>query len=154
LTNWQGYLIFGEKLEQKTSGTKRLCIQVSHVPLDVLNAREIAESEHKGIEDRKSMRGFANLTRILSKRDIAPPVESVFDGPVIANEFQEAAGASLFGGEAGNAIDIFLRAFEGRADPSAQTQDLSNLVAIAGQKVIELGGDLDEASRRVVSGEW
>src|SRR5215471_12807839 len=50
----------------------------------------------------------------------------------------------MFGRQAGQAIDIVLRAFERILHPATHTKDLSHLVPLAGQKVIEFGRDLNQ----------
>ena len=42
-----------------------------------------------------------------------------FDGPVVANQFQQAQGTCLFRGQAGDPIDVFLLAFQRVFDLSA-----------------------------------
>jgi hypothetical protein len=79
---------------------KGLSIKASHVLLGVGNVAKIEESEHKRIEHCESMRSrpFANLTSVLTEGDIAAIMQMVFDGPLIAGQFQQTGGTSLFGG--------------------------------------------------------
>ncbi len=67
------------------------------------------------------MRGepLANLTRILSQSPIATIMQAIFDGPVVANQFEQAQGISVFGSQAGDPIDVFLCAFQRVFDASA-----------------------------------
>jgi hypothetical protein len=138
--------MFPQRLEEELNGTKRLCIQVAHLLLGVLNTNEIEESQHKGIESCKSMRGraLANLTGIFGQSPIAPPVESIFDGPGVAHKLQQTQGSGFFGGKTRDAINVFLWAFEGILHLSASTKDLSDPIPVAGKKILEFCGDVDQ----------
>jgi hypothetical protein len=82
--------------------------------LGVGNVAKIEESEHKRIEDRKSMGSyaFANLTSILTEGNIPAVMQAVFYRPVVTVQFEQKARISLFGSEAGDPIDDLLCTFE------------------------------------------
>jgi len=62
---------------------------------------------------------LANLTSVLTKGDIPAIMQMVFDGPLIAGQFQQTGGTSLFREEAGDPIDNLLCIFEGMFNASA-----------------------------------
>jgi site-specific DNA recombinase len=69
-----------------------------------------------------------------------------FDGPLLTDQFQQAKGSCAFGRQAGEAVDIFLRTLERVLHSPTDTKDLSNFVPVACQKVVEFGGNLDQAT--------
>jgi hypothetical protein len=85
----QGFLMFLQRLEQEANSLKRESIQAPHLLFDIRNLAEIEKSEHKRMKDGKSMRcgTLANLARILSEGHIATIMQTIFDRPVVANEF-------------------------------------------------------------------
>ena len=87
-----------------------------------------------------------NLTGILTEGHISSIVQSIFDGPLPTDQFQQAKGSRAFRCQAGEAVDILLRTLERVLDPPTDTKDLSNFVPIACQKVVEFGGNLDQAA--------
>jgi hypothetical protein len=117
----QGHLIFLERFEQQVDSLKRLGIEASHVLLGVGNVAKIEESEHKRIQHCKSMRSypFANLTSILTESDIPTVMQAVFSGPVVAVQFEQAEGISLFGSEASDPVNDLLCTFESMFNTSA-----------------------------------
>ena len=121
----QGDLIFHQRLEQEANSLKRLSVEASHLLFRVGNLAKIEERKHKRIEycERVRSRPFANLTGVLTQRNISTVMEAVFDGPMIAGQCQQTRGTSFLGSEAGDPIDHLLGAFEGMFNASAERED-------------------------------
>ena len=74
---------------------------------DVGNLMQIHQGEHHGVEDSEHLRHRweADAALILAQGHIAAPVESIFHGPMLANELQEPLGATLLWQQTGPAVD-------------------------------------------------
>src|SRR5690348_6070050 len=82
LPQWQGYLMFLQRLEQEADGLKRVSIHTSHVLFDVGDLAPIEQSKYKGIENGEGMRSrpLAYLTRIFGKSAIPAILQAIFNG--------------------------------------------------------------------------
>src|SRR5437660_12408575 len=86
-----------ERAKQKTNGQQRLSIKDAHLLGNISNAHEIEDRQQKAVEDGQNTGSvsFADLTVVLAQGHIAPPMQSVFNRPVLPHQMQEPLGRGL-----------------------------------------------------------
>ena len=142
LLNAQGHFILrDERSNEQAKSQQGIGGKDAHLAGNIGHLKPIKDSEQETVEDREGSRShaLANLTGILAQRDIAAPMKSVFNGPVVPDQFQESLGTGKLRREAREAIDPLLRTTQRFADAATQTEHLSNAWPGFGEEVIEFG---------------
>ena len=80
--NVQGLLKVGPKQQGKSS--LRMGIKPAHLSGQIRDVQRIGHREHGIVERSQHLRGLAraHLAGIFSQRDIAPPMQTIFDLPM------------------------------------------------------------------------
>src|SRR5437763_3721163 len=123
-----------------SEGFVRMRGEAADLARDVGNLMQIHQGEDHRVEDREhlSHRWEADAALILSQGHITTPMESIFHGPMLANEPQEPLGTTVPWQQTGPAVDHLdaVLVFDGAF--ALQTKDLPHLAPVAAQIVIEI----------------
>jgi hypothetical protein len=108
---------------------------------DIGNVIEIHQGQDQRIEYSEHLGdgGNTNAAPIFSQRHITASVESIFHGPMVADQAKEPLGRTPFAGQARLAIDDFNTAFLWRFAFALQTEDLPNFSPIPAKILVEIG---------------
>lgn len=134
-------ILLDERSNEQAKSQQGISGKDAHLAGNIGHFKPIKDSKEETVEDCEGSRGhaLANLTGILAQRDIAAPMKSIFNGPVVPDQFQESLGTGKLRREAREAIDPLLGVRERFADAATQTEHLSNAWPGFGKEVIEFG---------------
>ncbi len=134
--------------EEELDGLLRFCIEVTNLSGHIVNPQAIHQAENRTVEpSQQAGNGTrACLTCIFSQGDIAPPVESIFDLPVMAYQLQHSLRRGLAHRKTPESIHDLaadLPSFEERGG-AFESKDLLNASPLVLKPVMEIRatGDL------------
>jgi hypothetical protein len=95
---------------------------------------EIHQRKHQGIEDREHVGygGNANPASVFPQSHITAPVETIFHGPMVADQVKEPFCRTALTAETGPAIDDLHAAFRLSSCAPAANETLARLLPTPG----------------------
>lgn len=104
------------------------------------NTKSVDEGQNDAVERRQHLWRLtaANRAAIFTQSNIAPPVEPIFNLPVLADEVEQTLGRCEMRGKAGDAIDHFGTRALAAGNASLQLKDLGDITPLRGEIVVEL----------------
>ncbi len=128
--------------EQKSERLLDMSIKVAHLPSDIAHTNAIHEAQDRTIQPSEQARNRSStrLASIFSQRHITPPMEPIFDGPVIPDEVQQALWRGLLHRKTAQSIDYLMAQLASveEAHGAFEPKDLLDAFPLLAEPVIEV----------------